>query len=202
MRFASQLWLPEDGILVMHIPAWIAGQLMSVIDRMFPKRPRLTVEIRQVCFDTVLASLDADFKDYTIDLYWFVLAWVANTKEVTTTVKEWKLAVFGGGQEIDAERIFDFSRWHQHIKVKEERQGHYLIRDVRANLDAFPAQPLQHGIGTEGWVCFLTRAVTEQLFTNATVKLTIVDSFGKEHVARSRGPWPCKGDMVNPDMPW
>jgi hypothetical protein len=69
-------------------------------------------------------------------------------------------------------------------------------------LAAFTAQPLQQGVPTEGWVCFLTREVREALLKNASIKLTIVDSFGHQHAVRNNGPWPCKGDIGNPDVPW
>lgn len=186
----------------MTFPTWIVGPLMKLVDRIFPMRPRLRVEIRQVCFDRALASLTPDFSDYTFNLYLFVEVWVANQKEVLTTVKEWKLTISSNGQKVQTEQLSDISQWHQHIKVKEEQHGFHVIRDVRNRLEIFSERPLQHGIAAQGWVCFTAREVREALLRNAVLELTIVDSFGRSHSVTSRGPWPCKGDVVNPKMPF
>jgi hypothetical protein len=129
----------------MILPTWIVGPLMKLTD-LIPKRPKLAMEIRQVCFDRVLASLTPDFSDYTFDLYLFLEVWVVNRKETPTTIKDWKLTVFGNGQKVKTEHLPDFSKWHQHIKVKEKLHGLHVIRDIRNGLDPFPATPLQHGI--------------------------------------------------------
>jgi len=184
----------------MILPTWIVGPLMKLTD-LIPKRPKLAMEIRQVCFDRVLASLTPDFSDYTFDLYLFLEVWVVNRKETPTTIKDWKLTVFGNGQKVKTEHLPDFSKWHQHIKVKEKLHGLHVIRDIRNGLDPFPATPLQHGIAAQGWVCFIAREVREALLKNAVIKLMIVDSFDRSHSIMSRGPWPCKGEMVNPEMP-
>jgi hypothetical protein len=47
------------------------GVVTKLIERFWPKRPNLTLEILEVCFDKNLASLEADFSDYRIDLYVF-----------------------------------------------------------------------------------------------------------------------------------
>jgi hypothetical protein len=186
----------------MTFPTWIVGPLMKLADWVFPKRPRLTMEIRQVCFDRILSSLTPDFSDYTFDLYLFLEVWAANQKEVPTTIKDWKLTVFGDGQKFPTEQLPDISAWHQHIKLKEEQHGFHVIRDVRNRLDKFPALPLQQGIASQGWVCFIAREMREALLKNVALELLIVDSFGRTHSVMSKGPWPCKGDVVNPQMPW
>jgi hypothetical protein len=186
-----------------HIPAWIwsvAGKVADWFLHLKPKRPRLEAEIRQVCFDKILASLDVGWGDYTIDLYIFLRVWVVNQREIPTTVKQWKLTVVGEGKSTDAELIEDISRWHQHMKVREQLHGMDIIRDIRDRLVEFPAQPLQHGIPVEGWICFLVRNTRESLIEKGYITLTVVDSFGHKYRVTSKGPWPCKGDIVNPQM--
>ncbi len=187
---------------MVHVPTWIPGVVARLIDRFWPKRPKLTVEIRQVCFDKILASLEADWSDYRIDLYVFLYVWAVNTEQVPTTVKQWKLAVLANGQQIEGERVEDISRWHQHSKVNAVQHGFQVVQDIREPANPFPAQPLNHGIPSEGWVCFIVRKAKESLMENATITLTATDSFGRNYSMNSQAPWTCKGDMVNPQMPY
>lgn len=189
-----------------HLPTWVPGFATKLFELFFPKRPHLSIEIRQVCFDVVLESLTADLSDYTFELYLFLDVWAVNTKEVPTTIKEWKLTLSGAGKTLQASHLTDISKWHQHIKFREKEHSlgflREVIRDIRNNLDSFPAEPLHHGIAAEGWVCFLAHEVNEALKKDASIELSVVDSFGKTHRLKSHGPRPCKGDMVNPDLPF
>jgi hypothetical protein len=187
---------------LLYLPSWVFGPLMKLVDWFFPERPRVRLKIRQVCFDRVLSSLTEDFSDYTFDLYFFLDVWAVNEKRAPTTVQDWELTISGNGQEIRSERIPDISKWHQHIKVREVQHGFPVIRDIRNHLDAFAAVPLQYGLAVEGWLCFVALGIRETLLRSPTIKLTLLDSFGRRHSVRSRGPWPCRGDMVNPEMPW
>ena len=184
---------------MVHLPTWIPGAAVRLIDRLWPKRPELTIEIRQVCFDKILSSVEADFSDYRIDLYLFPYVWVVNTKETPTAIKEWKLTVLANNQPRPGERVEDISKWRQHIKVNAVQHGFPVVKDIYEPLNSFPTQPLQHGIPSEGWVCFIVRAVKESLMQNASVTLTITDSFGHKHFVKSQGPWPCNGVMGNPE---
>ena len=185
-----------------HIALEWVFKTADLVRQYLPHRPKLTIEIREVCADQILASLKPDWSDYAIDLYVFLHLWVVNKKEVPTAVKEWNLAVEAGGQTLKAERVGDISNWHQHSKVKEEQHGITVMRDIRENLHDFGAGPLQHGIPTEGWVCFMVRETKESLLQDATLSLTLIDSFGHKHSLKSQGPWPCKGGMVNPQTPY
>jgi hypothetical protein len=162
------------------------------------------MEIRQVCLDRVLSSITPDWSDYTFDLYIFLQLWIVNKAEVPTTVKAWRLTLSGDGgrQEIPTEQFPDISKWHQHTKVKEEQHGLHVIKDVREDLVAFPLEPLRQGIAIEGWVCFKAEGVREALLKTAKLRLEIVDSFGRRHAVKTLSPWNCKGDVVNPKMPW
>lgn len=177
---------------------------MGLFNRIFPPRPKLKVEIWQVCLDRVLASLTEDWSSYTFDLYFLVYAWIVNKKQVATTVKEWKMTVISNKRktQIQAEFVPDISEWKQHVKVMGTQHGLPVIKDIHNNLAAFPAQTLQHGIPAEGWVCFVAHGVTETLLKDAAIKLVVVDSFDRKHTAESEAPWPCKGEVVNPEMPW
>lgn len=187
----------------MHLPTWIVGPIMNLYNRLFPKRPELRIEIRQVCLDRVLASLTPDWSDYTFDLYFFLYVWIVNQQDVTTTVKEWKLTVEGDkGQTAQADQVPDISQWHQHFRVREVRHGLPMIADTYSSLAGFPTQALQRGIAAEGWVCFIAHGVRESLLNNASIELIVVDSFDRRHAAKSKGPWPCKGDVVNTEMAW
>jgi hypothetical protein len=144
---------------MVHIPTWIPGVLARLIDRFWPKRPKLTIEIRQVCFDKILASLEADWSDYRVDLYLFLYVWAVNTEEVPTAIKEWNLTVLANNRPILAELVEDISRWHQHIKVYAMQQSFRVVKDIRETLNSFPARPFQHGIPSDGWVCFMGEGV-------------------------------------------
>lgn len=171
-----------------------------LIDRLWPRRPRLRIEIRQVCFDTILESLEADWSDYRVDLYLFLYLWAVNTEEVPTTVKEWRLMVLANSQTIRAEPAEDFSDCHQHIKVHAKQQGFDVVKDIRKPLNPFPKQPLQQGIPLEGWVCFIVRATKQSLMHNASLTLMGIDSFDGQHSVKSRAPWPCRGDIISPKL--
>jgi hypothetical protein len=161
---------------------------------------RATIEIREVCEDKLMASIDAD--GYTVDLYIFLRVWVVNKKEVPTVPKEWTLTVVAGKQKLTAEAVSDISRWHQHSKVEKQQHGHKFIEDVRDNLTALGTRPLQHGIPNEGWICFLVRGTRDNLLEGAILRLTLVDSFGRKHPLKKTEPWNCKGSMVNPERVW
>lgn len=187
---------------MVQLPAWIPGTATKLVELLFPKRPRLTLEIRQVCFDKNLASLEADFSDYKIDLYIFLHVWAVNTKEVPTTVKEWKLSVLADDGKAEGERVEDISKWQQHSKEQNVVHGFPVVRDIRQQVVPFPPDPLEHGIPFEGWVCFLIRKTKESLMNTASLTLTATDSFGRKHSLRSHAPWTCEGDIVNPEMPF
>jgi hypothetical protein len=187
---------------MVHLPTWIPGVVARLIDRFLPKRPSLIVEIRQLCFAKILASLEADWSDYQIDLYLFLYVWAINAEQVPTTIKEWKLSALANEQKIEGERVQDISKWHQHSKVTAVQHGFQVVHDVREPAAPFPLQPLQQGIPSEGWVCFIIRKTKESLMESATVTLIATDSFGREHSVSSRAPWTCKGHMVNPQIPF
>jgi hypothetical protein len=169
---------------------------------LLPSRPKIDIEFREICLDSKLASLDADFGGYTIDTFMFFRVWVVNKNETPTTVKIWRLAVEMDGNTVQAECVPDISKWHHQTKVSETHQGLPVVPDVREKLIPFSTQPLQHGIPLEGWVCFLVRGVRESSIQTATVYLTLVDSFGKSHRVKRSGSWPSESQAVNPDMPW
>lgn len=186
----------------MTFPSWVVGPLMKVVDWLFPQRPKLVLEIRQACLDRIIVSLLQDFSDYTFDLYIFLRLWVANQKLVPTTIKDWEVVLLSNQQSIGTEHLADISNWHQHIKRQEKQHGLVVIRENRNKLDRFPAQPLQMGIAAEGWECFIARGIREATLKEATLQVTIIDSFGRKRSTTSRAPWPCRGEVVNPEMPW
>ena len=47
---------------------------------------------------------------------------------------------------------------------------------------------------------FLVRHTREAVIKKGYIILTVTDSFGHKYHVTSKGPWPCKGDMVNPEM--
>ncbi len=163
---------------------------------------QVTVEIRDVCEDKLLASLEPDFSGYKVDLYIFLRVWVVNKKEVPTVPKEWTLTVVAGKQKLKAERVLDISKWHQHSKLEKQQHGFAVIEDIRENLTAFGNQPLQHGIPAEGWLCFLVRGTNDSLLQGATLRLTLIDSFDRKRSLKKKEPWHCKGDMVKPEKRW
>jgi len=185
---------------VFHIAATWYFKAADLVRQYLPHWPKLTIEIREVCADQILDSLTPDFSDYTVDFYVFLHLWVVNKKEVPTAVKEWNLKVVVDGQSLQAERVTDISKWHQHSKVKVEQHGFTVIKDIRDNLNDFGNQPLQHGIPAEGWICFVLPGTKGTLLQSATLHLTLIDSFGRKHSLKSLGPWNCKGSMVNPEM--
>jgi hypothetical protein len=182
----------------MHIPTWIPGFATRLFEVFYPKRPHLTVELHEICEDKIVASLDAS--GYTVDLYIFLRVWVVNTKEVPTVPKEWILTVAANSHKLHAERVPDISKWHQHSKLKKQQHGLTLIEDIRDNLSPLSGEPLQHGIPSEGWICFVVHGTKDTLLQGAALHLTLVDSFGRKHLLKSSGPWKCKGSMVNPEM--
>jgi hypothetical protein len=101
---------------MVHLPAWIPGAITKLVELFRPQRPKLTLEIRQVCFDKKLESLEADLSDDKIDLYIFLHVWAVNIKGVPTTAREWKLSVIADDQKIEGERVEDISKWQQHSK--------------------------------------------------------------------------------------
>jgi hypothetical protein len=186
----------------MPFPSWIVAPLMKVVEVFFPPHPKLVLEIRQACLERVIVSLVEDFSDYTFDLYIFLHVWVANQKPVPTTIKEWQVVLLGSEQTIHTEHLEDISNWHQVIKRQDKQHGLPVIRESRNRLDRFPAQPLQQGIAAQGWECFIARGIREATLREATLQLTIVDSFRRNHSTASRAPWPCRGDVFNPELPW
>jgi len=214
MNFILHLW---QSFLALHPWGYVATAVIALIafikkeaisaatsalskevHQYLPHWSKLTIEIREVCDDKILASIDAS--GYTVDLYVFLRVWAVNQKEVPTTVKEWTLTVVAENQKLQAERVADISRWHQHSKVKRQQHGFTVVEDVREDLNAFGNQPLQQGIPSEGWICFVLRGVEDSLLQGSTLRLTSIDSFGRKHVLKSKGPWNCKGSMVNREM--
>jgi hypothetical protein len=186
----------------MTFPSWVFGPLMRMVDQISPPRPKLTLEIRQACLDRIIVSFVEDFSDYTFDLYIFLYVWVANQKPVPTTIKEWQVILRGNFQAIHSDHLADITNWHQRIRRQEQQHGLRIIRESRNRLDRFPSQPLQLGIAAQGWECFIVRGIREATLKVATLQLTLVDSFGRNHSVTSHAPWPCGGDVVNPEMPW
>jgi hypothetical protein len=185
----------------MHMPTWIVGPVMRVADLFFPKRPKLKIEVRQLCDDKIMASLEQDW-GYSVHLYIFLQIWVVNLKETPTTIKESKLTVFTDGKSIQSEPVRDISKWHQHLKLEGQQHGLKVIRDEREKLDPLDEEPLQHGIPLEGWLCFLVQNTRDSLLDKAKIQLILVDSFGRRHFHESHSPWPCKGAIVNPEAPF
>ena len=185
---------------------------MSVGQTATPALPKLNIEIREVCFDQVLESLSPDWSDYTFEIYVFVFLWVVNTTTVPTTVKKWELTLSGDGKTRAAAEVSDFSKWFQHIKrkVREPYVGSegyviasegYVIAEERKTLTVLPAQPFQHGIPCQGWVCFKVYGITHAMLKDTQIQLCIADSFGQEHRTESPAPLACRGSMVNPELP-
>ena len=85
---------------------------------------------------------------------------------------------------------------------KKQHHGHGLtvVEDVREDLAAFGNPPLQHGIPSEGWLCFVVRGTKDTLLQGAALHLTLMDSFNGKHKLKTKGLWNCKGSMVNPQM--
>ena len=160
----------------------------------------VTVEIREVCEDKILASLQVD--GYTVDTYVFLRVWVVNKKEVPTVPKDWTLTVASGKRKLKAEQVPNISKWHQHSKVEKKQQGFTFVEDIRKELDAFGNQPLQRGIPVEGWLCFLVRGTHDGLLKGATIRLALMDSLGRNHRTEGIESWGCKGNMVNPEKLW
>jgi len=197
------IWLYIFGLLILVLAAIKAKAIQAGVEWCWKRLwnwSQVTVEIRDVCEDKILTSLQVD--RFTVDLYIFLRVWVVNKKEVPTVPKEWKLTVVKDRQKLKAERVPDFSEWHQHSKIEKQQQGFTFIEDVREQLDAFGNQPLQHGIPVEGWLCFLVRGTNDSLLQGATLRLTLIDSFGRKHSQKKKEPWHCKGNMVNPERLW
>jgi hypothetical protein len=169
-----------------------------------PTLPKLSVEIREVCFDDFLGSLSEDLADFTVERYIFVYVWVVNTENVATAVKDWKLTYLKGEKSLTASEVRDFSKWHQHVKWKEGGSGFitHAIKESRKGLTPFPSQPLQHGIPLEGWVCFKASGISGRSTDDGSIQLCIADSFGQDYRVESPAPFACKGNMVNPEHPW
>ena len=197
------IWLSIVVLLILVLAAFKAKTIQAGVEWCWNKLTNwswLTVEIREVCEDKILASLQID--KFTVDLYIFLHVWVVNKKEVPTVPKEWALTVMAGKQKLQTEREPDISKWHQHSKVEKQRQDFTFIEDIRENLHAFGNQPLHHGIPAEGWLCFVVRDVKDSLLQGAILRLTLIDSFGRKHIHKKKEPWPCKGNMVNPERLW
>jgi pyrimidine deaminase RibD-like protein len=167
--------------------------------------PQLDVEVREVCFDDVLDSVNEDWADFSVERYIFVRVWVVNLESVATVVKEWKLTYTTNKKVIVGCEVTDFSKWRQHVKWKE-RSGAapvmHVIKEARNALIPFPSQALQQGIPSEGWVCFKATGVTGTGGDESTIELCLVDSFGWKTLVESPAPLTCKGTMTNPDLPW
>jgi hypothetical protein len=69
-----------------HLPTWMPGVIARLVESLWPKRPSLNLEVRQVCFGRNLAPVEADLSDYRVDLYVFLYVWTVNTKEFATAV--------------------------------------------------------------------------------------------------------------------
>ncbi len=162
----------------------------------------LTVELREVGDDKHLVSISTQLDRYTVNFYIFLRVWVVNTNAVPTVPKEWVLNITKGKDKLKAEPVPDFSKWHQHTKVEKEQQGFKFIEDIREKLPALSNQPLQQGIPSEGWICFLVRDTEDSLLNGSTLHLTLIDSFGRKHPLKANEPWNIKGSMVNPEKLW
>ena len=167
--------------------------------------PQLHIEVREVCFDDVLDSVNEDWADFSVERYIFVRVWAVNLESVATVVKEWKLTYTTNKKVIVGCEVTDFSKWHQHVKWKE-RSGAapvmHVIKETRNALIPFPSKVLQQGIPSEGWVCFKVTGVTGTGGDESTIEVCLVDSFGWKTIVGSATPLKCKGTMTNPDLPW
>lgn len=191
------------------IPAWVPGSVLKIGDwlvALLPSRPRLNLEIREVCLDGRLASVDAEWAGYAVDMYIFFRLWVVNEKAVPTTAKAWTLTAKSKNAHFPAaEWVPDINGWRYVTKTTVTRHGSTTIQNASAPVTPFPlGVPLQHGIPLEGWVAFVLKRVRDTDVENSVLHLTLVDSFGKHHRAvvhaSSRsGP---DSTVVHPDAPF
>jgi hypothetical protein len=75
------IWLYIFGLLILVLAAIKAKAIQAGIEWYWKKLwnwSQLTVEIRDVCEDKILASLQVD--RFTVDLYIFLRVWVVNKK--------------------------------------------------------------------------------------------------------------------------
>jgi hypothetical protein len=193
----------------MMIPSWVPGSVLKIGDwlvALLPSRPKLKLEIREVCFDARLASVDAEWAGYAVDMYIFFRLWVVNQKAVPTTAKAWTLTAKSKEAELPAAEVVpDINAWQYVTKKTVTRNGLTTIQNTSAPVTPFPLDaPLQHGIPVEGWVAFLLNRVKDTVVENSVLHLTLVDSFGKHHRAAAQassrsGP---NSTVVHPDAPF
>lgn len=165
-------------------------------------RPKLKIEIRQLCQNRTLDSLTNDLSGFTVDILVFLYLWVVNTSGVSTTLKSWEVTMTGDHQQVGGSPVYPITQFIQIIKHKELLHGMTVEKTTRLPLvPVFPSEVFVRGVPLEGWVCFKVSGVGHSFIDNAVVRLTLVDSFGKHHRLESHGPWQCRGEIVNPDLP-
>jgi hypothetical protein len=194
-------WLSQN---YQWIFSGIGVLILALLLERWRRRAKLKVEIREVCFDDVLQSVANDWSDFTVERYIFVRVWAVNLKNVPTTVKEWKLTYSKDKKVFAASEVSDFSKWRQHVKWKVQGTGFVtgVIQEAHNTLTQFPLQPLQHGVPSEGWVCFKATGVSGMGSNSSTIKLEMENSLGQKYRVNSPAPSGCKGTMTNPDLPW
>lgn len=67
-----------------------------------PARPKLTMEIKQVCFCDAEDFVGKELSDFRVERYIFVYVWMVNTESVATSVKQLSLSYSHTGESVDA----------------------------------------------------------------------------------------------------
>ena len=176
------------------------GQPAEALPQVEPVRPKLSIEIAQVCFCAGEDFVGQNLSDFRVDRYIFVHVWMVNTESVTTSLKQLSLRYSNAGETVPAVSVSDFSKWFQRINSEEPGRGFEtrLVQTEHRTLTPFPLEPLQQGIPLKGWVCFKASGVMGRADDEAgSIELCVVDSFGKEHRVKSPAPFACKGTMVD-----
>jgi len=168
-------------------------------ERTEPARPKLTIEIRQVCFGGTEDFVGKDLSDFRVERYIFVYVWMVNTESVATSVKQLSLSYSNAGETVDAVPVSDLSKWLQNVKWQESASGFqtHVRKEARNVLTPLPSQPLQQGVPSEGWVCFKASGVIGLGGDDGRIELCVEDSFSKEYLVESSAPFACEGAMVD-----
>jgi hypothetical protein len=174
------------------------GQPAAVPAQAEPARPKLKIEIKQVCFSEEAELEGSDLSDFRVDRYIFVHIWAVNTESVTTSVKQMSLSYSTAGETVAATPVRDLSKWFQRVKSQERGLDFEtrVVKQAHKTLTPFSVEPLQQGILLKGWVCFKARGVVG-LSDEGRIDLCVEDSFGKEHHTESSAPFGCEGVMVD-----
>ncbi len=168
-------------------------------ERTASARPRLTIEIEQVCFGGAEDFVGKDLSDFRVDRYIFAHIWMVNTESVVTTLKQMRLNYSSAGEIVVAFQVSDLSQWFQRIRSEEPGLGFETrtVRDAHKTLTPFPLESLQQGIPLKGWVCFKASGVLGLGGDEGSIELCVEDSFGKEYRVKKSAPFACKSVMVD-----